>query len=122
MPVIGKSMVLGGAFLAGIAIAANADPVCRAGHGSCRSPGPQSAALPPADSAPASASITLPGVNVIGREPPGEYVKVPYVNAFGVKTIVEHYVVTPDYDTNAAIIPTRVVSGRGRDPGIRGPL
>jgi len=44
-----KSTVLGAAFLAGVAIAANADPLCCTPTGPCRPPGPQIAALPPAN-------------------------------------------------------------------------
>jgi hypothetical protein len=105
MPVIRKSMVLGGAFLAGIAIPADAGPLCRAGAASYQSPGRELAALPPANSGFASAGITLPQVNVFGPAPGGEYVKVPYVNAFGVKTTVEHYQVPPGYDTDPAMHP-----------------
>lgn len=115
MPVIGRSMVLGVAFLAGIAIAADADPACRAGAGSCQSPGPQTAALPPANGARAPTDITLPQVNVFAPRPGGTYVKVPYTNAFGVQTMVEHYQMPPDYDDNPAMHP--YTSGLGPWPG-----
>jgi hypothetical protein len=61
-----KSTVLGAVFLAGVAIAANADPLCYAPTGLCQPPGPQIAALPSANSASASDRITLPQVNVFG--------------------------------------------------------
>ena len=41
-----KSMVLGVAFLAGVAIAASADPLCCTPTGPCHPPGPQIATLP----------------------------------------------------------------------------
>ena len=41
-----KSTVLGAAFLAGVAIAASADPLCCTPTGPCRPPGPQIATLP----------------------------------------------------------------------------
>jgi hypothetical protein len=41
-----RSTVLGAAFLAGAAIAANADPLCCTPTGPCRPPGPQIATLP----------------------------------------------------------------------------
>ena len=58
MPTIGKSTVLSAALLAGIAIAANADPLYRAGTGSSQPPRPQTATLPPANPAGAPASGT----------------------------------------------------------------
>jgi hypothetical protein len=41
-----KSAVLAAAFLAGVAIAASADPLCCTPTGPCRPPGPQIATLP----------------------------------------------------------------------------
>jgi hypothetical protein len=41
-----KSTVLAAAFFAGVAIAANADPLCCTPTGPCRPPGPQIATLP----------------------------------------------------------------------------
>ena len=41
-----RSTVLGAAFLAGVAIAASADPLCCTPTGPCRPPGPQIATLP----------------------------------------------------------------------------
>jgi hypothetical protein len=75
-----KSMVLGAAFFAGVAIAANADPLCRTATGPCRPPGPQIAALPTASETSAPDRLTLPKVNVFGPQTPGEYYKVAYVN------------------------------------------
>jgi hypothetical protein len=46
-----KSTVLGAAFLAGVAIAVSADPLCCTPTGPCRPPGPQIATLPPANEA-----------------------------------------------------------------------
>ena len=78
-----KSMVLGAAFFAGVAIAANADPLCRtASGGPCRPPNPQIAALPSAVAvAPAPDGAALPEVNVFGPQPPGGYYKTQYANA-----------------------------------------
>jgi hypothetical protein len=67
-----KSMVLGAAFFAGVAIAAHADPLCRTPTGLCRPPDPEIAALPYANVALAPGGVTLPKVNVFGRQPPGE--------------------------------------------------
>ena len=75
-----KSMVLGAAFFAGVAIAANADPLCRTPTGPCRPPNPQIAALPSAV-AVAPDGAALPEVNVFGRQPPGEYYKATNANA-----------------------------------------
>jgi hypothetical protein len=109
-----RSVVLGGAFVVGIAIAANADRVCRVGAGSCRSPGSQTAALPP-DNAVQPGEVMLPEVHVSAPRPRGGYVTVPYVNAFGFKTMVTHYVAPSSYDTNAAMHP--YTSGLGPWPG-----
>jgi len=54
-----KSTVLGAAFLAGVAIAANADPLCCTPTGPCRPPGPQIAALLPANVASANVAPAL---------------------------------------------------------------
>ena len=59
-----KSTVLGAAFLAGVAIAASADPLCCTPTGPCRPPGPQIATLPLAnvtlaDVAPANVAPAL---------------------------------------------------------------
>jgi hypothetical protein len=48
-----KSAVLGAAFLAGVAIAANADPLCRTPTGPC-GPGPTMVAAPSASVEPAN--------------------------------------------------------------------
>ena len=68
-----KSVVLGAAFLAGVAIAACADPLCRTPTRPCRPPGPQTAALPCADAASAQDDVTLPEVNLFEPQLPGEY-------------------------------------------------
>jgi hypothetical protein len=60
MPTLCKSVVLGAAFLGGIVIAANADPLCRTGAASCQLPSRKLATLPPANSAPSPGSVTLP--------------------------------------------------------------
>ena len=80
MLTVSKSVVLGTTFLAGVAIAACADPLCRTPTGPCRPLGPQIAALPSADVALAPGGVTLPEVNVFGRQPPGEYYKASDVN------------------------------------------
>ena len=67
-----KSVALGAAFLAGVAIAACADPLCRTPTGPCRPPGPQIAALPSADAASAPDNVTRPEVNVFELQPPGQ--------------------------------------------------
>jgi hypothetical protein len=73
MLTVSKSVVLGTAFLAGVAIAARADPLCRTPTGPCRPPGSQIAALPSADAALAPDNVTLPEVNLFGPQLPGEY-------------------------------------------------
>ena len=60
-----KSMVLGAAFLAGVAIAANSAPLCRTPTGPCQPPGPQIAAPTASNAAPAPDSVTLPEVTVL---------------------------------------------------------
>ena len=131
MPTIGKATVLGAALLVGIVIAANADPLSRpctktagatvngmggAGPiGSPQSPGLELAALPPANAAPASDSLTLPDVTVLAPTPPPGYHMVPYVNAYGHKTMVRHYQVPPGYDANLNMHP--YTSGIGPWPG-----
>ena len=73
-------MVLGAAFFAGVAIAANADPLCRTLTGLCRPPNPQIAALPSAVAlAPDGAALSE--VNVFGPQPPGGYYKAANANA-----------------------------------------
>ena len=74
-----KSMVLGTAFFAGVAIAANTDPLCRTPSGPCR-PNPQRAALPSAV-ALAPNGAALPEVNVFGPQPPGGFYKAANANA-----------------------------------------
>jgi hypothetical protein len=72
MLTVPKSVVLGAAFLAGVAIAACADPLCRTPTGPCRPPGSQIAALPSADAAAAPDSVTRPEVNVFEPQAPGQ--------------------------------------------------
>ena len=57
-----KSTVLGAAFLAGVAIAASADPLCCTPTGPCRPPGPQIATLP-------LANVTLANVTLANVAP-----------------------------------------------------
>jgi hypothetical protein len=117
MSTIGKSIGLGAAFLAGIAIAANAGPSGRADAsasatianplssstplGSGQPPRRELAALPPANAAPAPDSVTLPQVTISGlKGDPRAYSKIdvgPRVNSFGtVRT--EHHQVPEDFD------------------------
>jgi hypothetical protein len=130
MPTIAKSPVLGAALLVGIVIAANADPLSgpytkTAGttvngmggagpNGSPQSPGHEVAALPPANAAPAPDGSTLPDVTVLAPSPLPGYHMVPYVNAYGKKTMVEHYQVPPGYDANPNMHP--YTSGIGPSP------
>ena len=73
MLTVSKSVVLGAAFLAGVAIAACADPLCRTPTGPCRPPAPQIAALHYADAASAPDNVTLPEVNLFEPQLPREY-------------------------------------------------
>ena len=72
MLTVSKSVVLGAAFLAGVAIAACADPLCHTPTGPCRPPGPQIAASHSADAASAPDSVTRPEVNLFEPQLPGE--------------------------------------------------
>ena len=133
MPTIAKSPVLGAALLVGIVIAANADPLSRpytkmagttvngmggAGPiGSPQSPGHEVAALPPANAAPAPDGSTLPDVTVLPPSPPPGYHMVPYVNAYGHKTMVKHYQIPPDYDANPNMHPYTSGIGPWTGPG-----
>ena len=74
-----KSMVLGAAFFAGIAIAANADPLCRTPGGPCPPPNPEIAALSSAV-ALAPDGAALPEVNVFGPQPAGAAYQVLHVD------------------------------------------
>jgi hypothetical protein len=128
MSTIGKSIGLGTAFLAGIAIAANADPLGGASAtianppssstllGSGQPPRRELAALPRANPTPAPNSVTLPQVTVFGfkigpgphsKNDPGPYSRSgvgPRVSSFGmVRT--EHYQVPKDFDANIALHP-----------------
>jgi hypothetical protein len=96
-------LTLGAAFLTGIAIAANADPVCRAGAGPCQSLGRDDlAALRPLSSTPAPNSVTLPEVTVYA--PYSTRGVGPRVSSF--RTIrTEHYEAPPDFDKNVALHP-----------------
>jgi hypothetical protein len=98
-----KSTILGAAFLAGVAIAANADPLCRAPTGPCQLPGaPQLVALPPSNAASAPDSVILPEVTVFA--PYSSRGVGPRVSSFGtIRT--EHYQLPPDYDANVALHP-----------------
>jgi hypothetical protein len=68
MPIIGKSAALGAAFLAGIVIAADADPPYRAGTDSSQPARPQTATLPPAYPARAPGRVT-PQFDPLGPTP-----------------------------------------------------
>ena len=124
MSTIGKSIGMGTAFLAGIAIAANAGPLSHANAstsatianppssstplGSGQPPRRELAALPLANPAPAPDSVTPPQVTVFGfKIDPGPYSRSgvgPRVSSFGtVRT--EHYQVPEDFDANIAMHP-----------------
>jgi hypothetical protein len=141
MSTIGKPIGLSAAFLAGIAIAANADPLSRANTsaattianppssanplGSSQPQRCELAALPRADATPAPNSVTLPEVTVFGfKNDPRPYSRSgvgPRVSSFGpVRT--EHYQVLEDFDANIALHP--YTSGIGPWPGLGtgGPL
>jgi hypothetical protein len=97
-----KSMVLGAAFLAGVAIAANSAPLCRTPTGPCQPPGPQIAAPTASNAAPAPDSVTLPEVTVLA--PYSSRGVGPRVSSFGtIRT--EHYQLPPDYEANVALHP-----------------
>src|ERR1700720_4772003 len=133
MPTIGKSVGLATAFVAGIAIAAKAGPLSRAGApapianppssstplGSGQPPGRELAALPPANAAPAPNSVALPHVTVFGyritSRPYSRSGVGPRVSSFGtVRT--EHYQVPEDHGANIALDPyKRGVSPRPGD-------
>jgi hypothetical protein len=82
MLTVGKSAALGAAFSAGVAIAACANPpLCRTATGPCRPPGPQIAAPPSANVAPALDGVTLPEVSAFRPQPPGGSYKVPHLDA-----------------------------------------
>jgi hypothetical protein len=125
MPTLCKSVVVGAAFLGGIVIAANADPLCRAGADSCQLPSRKLATLPPANNAPSPGSVILPKVDVFGGKlSPHPYSSPgvgPRVSSFGtVRT--EHYEVPPDFDTNVPMHPYTSGIGPWAGPGTWGPL
>jgi hypothetical protein len=116
MPNPAKPIVLGAAFLVGVIIGTNADPLARTGanlagsvaavpSGARQLPGRQIATLPPANAAPMRDSIALPGVSVVTP-----YLR-PYTSHLGPKASpngtlrVEHYPVPADYETNVALHP-----------------
>ncbi len=134
MSSIGKSIGLTAAFLAGIAIAASADPPSRANTSasvdianlpssatplsSGQPPGRELAALPSANAAPAPNSVTLPEVTVFGfKIDPRPYSRSgvgPRVSSFGtIRT--EHYQVPEDFDAKIAMHPYK--RGIGPWPG-----
>ena len=76
-----KSMVLGAAFFAGVAIEARADPLRRIPVGPRRRPGPQIAARSFGNVAPAPDSDTPLEVNVFGPQPAGASYEVLQVDA-----------------------------------------
>jgi hypothetical protein len=103
IPTLCKSVALGAAFLGGIAIGANADPLCRAGADSCQ---------PPAH------GVTLPNVDISGGQlnshPYSSPGVGPRVSSFGTVR-AEHYEVPADFDTNVPSHP--YTSGAGPWPG-----
>ena len=115
MPITGKFMGLGAAFLAASAITAHADPVCRADTGSCKPPGHDLAALPPSTAPSAPNSVTLPEVTVFA--PYSNRGIGPRVSSFGtIRT--EHYEVPPDFDATVPLHP--YTSGPWPGPGDKG--
>jgi hypothetical protein len=96
-------VALGAAFLGGIAIGANADPLCRAGADSCQPP---------------ARSVTLPNVDIPGGKlNPHPYSSPgvgPRVSSFGTVR-AERYEVPADFDTNVPSHP--YTSGVGPWPG-----
>ena len=120
LPTLCKSVALGAAFLGGIAIGANADPLCHAGVDSCQPPAGGVAALPPADSAPPPHSATLPNVDIFGGQlnlhPYSSPGVGPRVSSFGTVR-AEHYEVPADFDTNVSLHP--YTSGVGPWPSAR---
>ena len=135
MSTIGKSIGLGTAFLAGIAIAANAGPLGRADAsasasianppscstplGSDQPPRRELAALLPVNATPAPKSVALPQVTVFGfriaSRPYSRSGVGPRVSSFGtVRT--EHHQVPEDHGANIALDPyKRGVSPRPGD-------
>jgi hypothetical protein len=119
MLILCKSMVLGAAFLTGVAIAAHADPASTNAAGTVtngvrgsQSQGRDLAALPPSTAMPAPNRITLPEVTVFA--PYSSRGVGPRVSSFGtIRT--EHYEVSPDFDENIAMHP--YTSGIGPWPG-----
>ena len=99
MLTVSKSVVLGTTFLAGVAIAACADPLCRTPTGPCRPLGPQIAALPSADAASGPNNVTRPEINV--SEP----------HAAGLISATRRNPThKPAQDTELAFIPSRVTA------------
>jgi hypothetical protein len=118
MRTLGKSTVLGMAFLMAAVTAANADPEYRAGataaatvingvsgsgpFGSSEFPSRQIAALPPTDTSPSTPySATLPDVTVY---PQPYYSGGPRASSYSAPR-TEHYSVPWDYAANAALHP-----------------
>ena len=105
LPTLCKSVALGAAFLGGIAIGANADPLCRAGVDSCQPP---------------ARSVTLPNVDIFGGQlnlhPYSSPGVGPRVSSFGTVR-AEHYEVPADFDTNVSLHP--YTSGVGPWPSAR---
>jgi hypothetical protein len=88
-----------GSVLAGSAITANADPVCRTDTGSRMPPSRDVAALPPAAASSVTSSVTLPKVTVFAA----------YSNrGIGAVSVLltEHYEVPPDFDANVPLHPS----------------
>jgi hypothetical protein len=110
LPALCRSVALGAAFLGGIAIGANADPLCRAGVDACQ---------PPADRAPQPPhGATLPNVDIfegqLNLHPYSSPGVGPRVSSF--RTVrAEHYEVPAGFDTNVPSHP--YTSGVGPWPG-----
>ena len=115
MPIIGKSMVLGAALLAGSVATGNANPVCRADTGSCDPSGQYFPVLPTPAAPSTSSSIRLPEVTVYAPYAPYSCHGLgPRVSSCG--TIRnEHYEVPLSFDANVVMHPYS--SGIGPWPG-----
>jgi hypothetical protein len=116
MPSPAKQIVLGAAFLAGITMVTNADPLPRSGDKSTASgaatpsgarqfSGNEVAALPPSAATPTRDSTALPGVSIVA---PYSH---PYTSGAGAKAgpsgrvRTENYQAPPDYATDPAMHP-----------------
>jgi hypothetical protein len=110
-----NAAITGAAFFAGITFSVNADAACRADTGECQRSSQYFAARSNPTATSTSSNITLPEVTVFGPRPRPGYYMAPYVNAFGYKTMAEHYQVPADFDANVQLHP--YTSGLGPWPG-----